>query len=56
MVFAIMIILGLGLFGLAFFANGNAHQDNDGGGGGQIMVGGFMLFLAIFWIICLCIY
>ncbi|MBR5564824.1 MAG: hypothetical protein IKW08_01530 [Roseburia sp.] len=54
--FVIMMILGLGLLGLAFFTNGKAHQANDGSGGGQIMVGGFMVFLAIISIISLFTY
>lgn len=52
----IMLTLGFGFLGFAFFVNGKAHHQNDGSGGGQIMVGAFMMFLAIIAIVSQFIY
>ncbi len=54
--FLIMVVLGIGFLGFAFYINGKAHHHNDGSGGGQIMVGWFLMFLAVVAIVSQFIY
>ena len=52
--FVLTMVLLLGGFGLALWANGMAHlKNNDGIGGGQVMVGGFLTILSIIFLFSL---